>query len=181
MGFQRRYDPGIRAIRNDDRKRRVWAPPSSSGPRPTIRLPPPIDYIPRIGRNLQGLPDPRHRCGPLRDRSGDRRCRPHSGARSAIPTSPPRVTLAPRPQSSSCRKAPSARSRDCASIRWDTTFVSRRTDPELAVAAGWSERTPIVSTEPGVPPPGGPDRHVLGSLRFRIPGRARGFPPGGQR
>ena len=110
----------------------------------------------RIGRSLQGLLDPRHRCGSIRDRSGHRRRDSIRKRRSAIPRSRPRVTLAPPPRSSSCPEGRLARSRDCAidPIGYDVRLEAYGS--QLALAAGWSERTPIVSTEPGVPPPADP-------------------------
>lgn len=154
MGFQRRYDPGIRAIR-----RRLDA-----GELGTLYLvrsqthdpgPPPVDYIRGSGGVFKDCLI--HDIDAVRFVTGQEIVavtafgsevgHPDIAAAGDFGTATAILQLSGGTlgQISGLRHDP---------VGYDVRLEAYGS--ELAAAAGWSERTPIVSTEPGVPPPTDP-------------------------
>jgi myo-inositol 2-dehydrogenase/D-chiro-inositol 1-dehydrogenase len=154
MGFQRRYDPGIRAIRQQiDR--------GELGTAFLVRsqthdpAPPPIDYIPSSG-------------GIFKD------CLIHDIDAVRYVTGQEIVAVTAfgsevgHPDIASHRDFGTATAvlqmsggtlGQISGLRLDPMGYDVRLEAfgsQRALAAGWSERTPIVSTEPGMPPPADP-------------------------
>ena len=155
MGFQRRYDPGIRAIREADRKRRAGhrvpgpVPDPRSGPT-AHRLHPPssggifkdclihdIDAVRYVtGQEIVAV-----------TAFGSEVGHPDIAAQGDFGTATAVLQLS------------GGTLGQISGLRLDPMGYDVRLEAfgsQHAVAAGWSERTPIVSTEPGMPPPADP-------------------------
>jgi myo-inositol 2-dehydrogenase / D-chiro-inositol 1-dehydrogenase len=151
MGFQRRYDPGIKAIREH----------VASGTLGTAFLvrsqthdpaPPPIDYIPGSGGIFKDCLI--HDIDAVRYVTGQEIVaatafgtvvgHPEIGAQGDFGTATAvfQMSGGTLAQVSGLRLDP---------VGYDVRFEAYGS--LLALAAGWSERTPIISLEPGVPPP----------------------------
>lgn len=154
MGFQRRYDPGIRAIRQQ----------IESGELGTAFLvrsqthdpaPPPIDYIPSSGGIFKDCLI--HDIDAVRYVTGQ-----EIVAVTAFGSEVGHPDIASHGDfgtATAVLQMSGGTLGQISGLRLDPMGYDVRLEAfgsQRALAAGWSERTPIVSTEPGMPPPADP-------------------------
>ena len=154
MGFQRRYDPGIRAIcqRVDSGELGTMFLVRSQTHDPA---PPPADYIPGSGGIFKDCLI--HDIDAVRYVTGQ-----EIVAVSAFGSEVGHPDIASHGDfgtAAALLQMSGGTLGQISGLRLDPMGYDVRLEAfgsRLAVAAGWSERTPIASTEPGVPPPANP-------------------------
>ena len=154
MGFQRRYDPGIRAIRQQIERGEL-------GTAFLVRsqthdpAPPPIDYIPSSGGIFRDCLI--HDIDAVRYVTGQ-----EIVAVTAFGSEVGHPDIASHGDfgtATAMLQMSGGTLGQISGLRLDPVGYDVRLEAfgsERALAAGWSERTPIVSTEPGMPPPADP-------------------------
>ncbi len=154
MGFQRRYDPAIRLIAERVLSGKVGTPylvrSQTHDPQP-----PPLDYISMSGGIFKDCLI--HDIDAVRYVTGQEVV---AVLASGSPVGHPEIAdLGDFGSATAVLEMSGGTIAQLSGLRSDPTGYDVRLEvfaPGAALAAGWSDRTPIESTEPGVPPPANP-------------------------